>query len=97
MTVLNVFIYTYDTIYQGKNVLPTKIQCKTTCFLPFYSATTKTVSKSFFFNFKSHNVLKCTAHTLIFILVITYLLITVVIPPKIEFPSSNSICTSEGK
>ena len=36
--------------------------------------------------------IKYTAHTLIFFLVITYLLIAVVIPPKIGFSSSNSIC-----
>ena len=57
-------------------MLPTKIQCKITCFLPFCFATTKTVgdtgvtskiwliynlSKSFFKNLKSHNVLKYTA------------------------------------
>ena len=45
-----------------------------------------------FKNLKSYNVLKYIAHTLIFFLVITYLPIAVVIPPKIEFPSSNSIC-----
>ena len=28
---------------KDKNVLTTKIQCKITCFLPFCSATTKTV------------------------------------------------------
>ena len=39
---LNLFIYTYNLICQGKNVLPTNIQFKFTYFLPLCLATTMT-------------------------------------------------------